>query len=83
MPGRLATSVPIAAGEGAGLGFAAYFCPRVPIMVTFCVEVSKWSDWLFEAELDLPFGASDIESFGRGSHKRQDLRFYARSDKGQ
>src|SRR5207249_6642957 len=51
--------------------------------VAFCAEVSKWADRLFEARTELPFGSSDIESFGRGTHKRQDLRFYARADKGQ
>ncbi len=44
----------------------------------FCAEVSKWSDRLFETDLGLPFGSSDIESFGRGSQKRQDFRVYER-----
>jgi len=51
--------------------------------VAFCAEVSKWADRLFETRRDLPFGSSDIESFGRGSQKRQDFRVYARSDKGR
>lgn len=51
--------------------------------VAFCAEVSKWADRLFEARSDLPFGSSDIESFGRGSQKRQDFRVYARSDRGR
>ena len=51
--------------------------------VAFCAEVSKWADRLFEARSDLPFGSSDIESFGRGSNKRQDFRVYARSDRGR
>jgi hypothetical protein len=49
----------------------------------FCAEVSKWCDRLFEAKPDLPFGSSDIESFGRGSQKRQDFRVYERSAKGR
>jgi len=49
----------------------------------FCAEVSKWCDKLFEAKPDLPFGSSDIESFGRGSQKRQDFRVYERSTKGR
>lgn len=44
----------------------------------FCAEVSKWADRLFETNLNLPFGSSDIESFGRGSQKRQDFRVYER-----
>src|SRR5438445_9322458 len=51
--------------------------------VAFCAEVSKWADRLFGRKGDLPFGSSDIESFGRGSHKRQDFRVYARSDAGR
>jgi type I restriction-modification system DNA methylase subunit len=49
----------------------------------FCAEVSKWCDKLFETKPDLPFGSSDIESFGRGSQKRQDFRVYERSAKGR
>jgi hypothetical protein len=51
--------------------------------VAFCAEVSKWADRLFETKGDLPFGSSDIESFGRGSHKRQDIRVYARGERGR
>jgi hypothetical protein len=51
--------------------------------VQFCAEVSKWADHLFEQRSALPFGSSDIESYGRGSNKRQDLRFYARKDGGR
>jgi N-6 DNA methylase len=51
--------------------------------VAFCAEVSKWSDRLFEANTSLPFGSSDIESFGTGSQKRQDFRVYARKAKGR
>jgi hypothetical protein len=51
--------------------------------VAFCAEVSKWADHLFEVRPTLPFGSSDIESFGRGSNKRQDLRFYERKDAGR
>jgi methylase of polypeptide subunit release factors len=51
--------------------------------VQFCAEVSKWADRLFAERTALPFGSSDIESFGRGSNKRQDLRFYGRKDRGR
>lgn len=51
--------------------------------VAFCSEVSKWADRHFELRPDLPFGTSDIESFGRGSQKRHDLRFYERRDRGK
>ena len=49
----------------------------------FCSEVSKWADALFKENLALPFGSSDIESFGRGSQKRQDFRVYGRSERGR
>jgi len=39
--------------------------------VAFCADVSKWADRLFEERPTLPFGSSDIESFGRGSNKRR------------
>ena len=51
--------------------------------VAFCAEVSKWADKLFETNSDLPFGSSDIESFGRGSQKRQDFRVYERKAGGR
>lgn len=51
--------------------------------VAFCAEVSKWADKLFETNSDLPFGQSDIESYGRGSMKRQDFRVYERSPRGR
>jgi len=51
--------------------------------VAFCSEVSKWSDKLFENDRTLPFGSSDIESFGRGSMKRQDFRVYGRKEEGR
>ena len=51
--------------------------------VAFCAEVSKWADRLFESDQSLPFGSSDIESFGRGSTKRQDFRVYERKEQGQ
>src|SRR5579885_989064 len=51
--------------------------------VAFCADVSKWVDKLFDADTSLPFGSSDIESFGRGSQKRQDFRVYERKEAGQ
>ncbi|MGH9752464.1 MAG: HsdM family class I SAM-dependent methyltransferase, partial [Blastocatellia bacterium] len=51
--------------------------------VAFCADVSKWAEKIFEENQNLPFGSSDIESFGKGSQKRQDLRFYARKESGQ
>jgi len=50
--------------------------------VAFCAEISKWTDKRFEGEPSLPFGSSDIESFGRGSLKRQDFRVYTRKTGG-
>jgi len=49
----------------------------------FCAEVSKWSDKIFETNASLPFGSSEIESFGRGSQKRQDFRIYERKPGGR
>ena len=49
----------------------------------FCAEISKWSDKIFETHPDLPFGSSDIESYGRGSLKRQDFRVYERKEEGR
>lgn len=49
----------------------------------FCSDVSKWADSIFEKTPELPFGSSDIESFGRGSQKRQDFRVYERKEKGR
>jgi hypothetical protein len=51
--------------------------------VAFCADVAKWAEKIFEEDQNLPFGSSDIESFGKGSQKRQDLRFYARRQGGQ
>ena len=51
--------------------------------VAFCAEFSKWADKLFESNSSLPFGSSDIESFSRGSQKRQDLRIYTRGTQGR
>jgi len=51
--------------------------------VAFCADISKWADKLFESDTALPFGSSDIESFGRGSQKRQDFRVYERKTSGQ
>ncbi|MGH9396963.1 MAG: HsdM family class I SAM-dependent methyltransferase, partial [Terriglobia bacterium] len=51
--------------------------------VQFCSDISKWADRLFEATPELPFGSSDIESFGRGSQKRQDFRVYERKPEGR
>lgn len=51
--------------------------------VGFCADVSKWADKLFERMSDLPFGYSDIESFGKSSQKRQDFRVYERKEGGK
>lgn len=50
--------------------------------VSFCADVSKWSDKIFESHPELPFGSSEIERFGRGSLKRQDFRVYERKEGG-
>jgi methylase of polypeptide subunit release factors len=49
--------------------------------VAFCAEVSKFSDKIFDASKNLPFGYSKIETFGTGSNKRHDLQFFNREDK--
>src|SRR5947209_12585547 len=51
--------------------------------VAFCADVSKWADKLFETDLSLPLGSAEIESFGRGSQKRQDFRVYERKEGGR
>jgi len=51
--------------------------------VSFCADVSKWSDRIFETHPELPFGSSEIERFGRGSLKRQDFRVYERKEGGR
>ena len=50
---------------------------------SFCADVSKWSDKIFETHPELPFGSSEIERFGRGSLKRQDFRVYERKEGGR
>jgi hypothetical protein len=47
--------------------------------VAFCAEVKSWSDGLFQRDPTLPFDSAAIEQYGQGSHKRQDLRIYARA----
>jgi len=49
--------------------------------VQFCSDVSKFLDRYFELHPELPFGSSNIESYGKGSQKRQDLRVYDRKRK--
>ena len=51
--------------------------------VQFCADVSKWTDRLFEQNSELAFGSSDIESYGRGSRRRQDFRVYERKPRGK
>lgn len=51
--------------------------------VGFCAEVSKWADEVFKADQTLPFDSSEIETFGRGSLKRQDFRVYERKPTGR
>jgi hypothetical protein len=50
---------------------------------SFCSDVSKWSDKIFAAHPELPFGSSEIEGYGRGSLKRQDFRVYERKEGGR
>jgi hypothetical protein len=50
---------------------------------SFCSDVSKWSDKIFDSHPELPFGSSEIEGFGRGSLKRQDFRVYERRERGR
>ncbi len=51
--------------------------------ISFCADVSKWSDKIFETHPELPFGSSEIERFGRGSLQRQDFRVYERKEGGR
>jgi hypothetical protein len=51
--------------------------------VAFCSDVSKWADNFFGTRAEQPLATSDIESFGRGSQKRHDLRFYGHSQRGR
>jgi hypothetical protein len=51
--------------------------------VSFCADVSLWSDQIGDTLADLPFGSSEIERFGRGSLKRQDFRVYERKEGGR
>jgi len=50
---------------------------------SFCADVSKWSDKIFAAHPELPFGSSEIEAYGRGSLKRQDFRVFERREAGR
>jgi hypothetical protein len=51
--------------------------------VSFCADVSKWSDKIFETHPELLFGSSEIERVGRGSRQRQDFRLYERKEGGR
>lgn len=51
--------------------------------VSFCSDVSKWSDKIFETHAALPFGSSEIERIGHGSLQRQDFRVYERKEGGR
>ena len=46
--------------------------------VSFCAEVKSWADALFAQHPDWPFAGADIEKYGKGSNKRQDLRILDR-----
>jgi hypothetical protein len=50
---------------------------------SFCSDVSKWSDRIFAAHPELPFGSSEIEGYGKGSLKRQDFRVFERKEGGR
>lgn len=47
--------------------------------VAFCGDVKSWADAICLTRSELPFSGAQIEQYGHGSHKRQDLRFYNRS----
>ncbi len=51
--------------------------------VAFCAEVKSWSDSIFQHDPSLPFDSAAIEQYGLGSHKRHDLRVYARAGAGR
>ena len=46
--------------------------------LTFCGDVKSWADALFSLHKQWPFSKAEIEEFGRGSAKRQDLRIFDR-----
>ncbi len=46
--------------------------------VSFCADVKSWAEALFAQHPEWPFGDVYIEEFGRGTNKRQDLRFLDR-----
>jgi hypothetical protein len=45
--------------------------------VSFCADVKSWADALFAEHPDWPFLEAEIEEPGKGTTKRQDLRFLA------
>ena len=50
--------------------------------VDFCADVKSWSEALFAAHPEMPFGSASIEGPGpRSSRKRMDLRFFNREGK--
>jgi hypothetical protein len=46
--------------------------------VAFCARVKSWMDALIAQHPEWGFGRVEIEEFGRGNNKRQDLRIYPR-----
>ncbi|OPX22388.1 MAG: hypothetical protein B1H04_05040, partial [Planctomycetales bacterium 4484_123] len=49
--------------------------------VSFCGKVQSWANALFQEHPEWPFGEADIETYGRGTRKRSDLRVLARDDR--
>ena len=41
--------------------------------VAFCADVSKWADKLFDSDLSLPFGSSDIDELRARKHEATGL----------
>jgi len=44
--------------------------------VAFCADIKSWAEALFAEHPEWPFERAEIEEYGRGNNKRQDLRFY-------
>ena len=51
--------------------------------LTFCGDIKSWADAIFSLRREWPFARAEIEEFGQGSSKRQDLRIFDRNSRQQ
>lgn len=49
--------------------------------VSFCADVKTWAEMLFARHPEWPFSEAQIEEYGTGSNKRQDLRILTRDSR--